>query len=160
MRTSNAGHAARAATAVAAALALAASTACDGTTSALGPGQPTTELAATTGGNVTVGGKTAGALLGRWTRVDGVSPGVLVETTFTFVSGGSGARTVVTRTALGAVISEDRQPFTWTAGAGVLLVRFPGVVGETILRASFAVDTGLSGTTLRLDGVPYRRAGA
>jgi hypothetical protein len=134
-------------------------TACEGTTSALGPPLGGSELTATTGGTVTVGGQTSAALVGRWSRVDGVAPGVLVETSFTFLSGGSGARTVITRSALGAVLSEDRQPFTWSAGAGVLLIRFPGPVGETILRASFAVDAGLSGTTLRLDGISYRRAG-
>ena len=136
--------------------------ACDGTTSALGPRAGVDELTATTGGAVTVGGQTSAALVGRWSRVDGVAPGVLVETTFTFLSGGSGARAVVTRTALGAVVSEDRQAFTWTAGGGLLLLRFPSPVpgGETIVRAGFAVDVGLSGTTLRLDGIAYRRAGA
>jgi hypothetical protein len=142
------------------ALAATALAACEGTTSVLGPRG--TELSATTGagggGAFTVGGLSGGSLVGRWTRVDGVAPGVIVETTFSFLGGGSGSRVVVTRTALGAVIAEDRQPFTWSAGAGVLVIRIAGPVGETVLRASFAVETDLTGTTLRLDGLPYRRA--
>ena len=131
--------------------------ACEGTTSLTAPGE--VELSARTGGALTVGGLAGESLLGRWTRVDGVAPGVIVETTFSFLGGGTGARVVVTRTALGAVIAEDRQPFTWTAGGGVLLIRIPGALGsETILRASFAVERDLLGTTLHLDGLPYRRS--
>ena len=131
--------------------------ACEGTTSIAGPGA--VELSARTGGAVTVAGLAGESLVGRWTRVDGVAPGVLVETTFSFLGGGTGARVVITRTALGAVISEDRQPFTWTAGGGVVMIRIAGALGsETILRTSFAVEADLTGTTLRLDGLPYRRA--
>ena len=130
---------------------------CEGTTSVLGPGGA--ELAATTGGaGITVGALAGESLVGRWTRVDGAAPGVIVETTFSFLGGGGGARVIVTRTALGAVIAEDRQPFTWTAGAGVLVIRLAGTLGETVLRASFAVEQGLTGATLRLDGLPYRRS--
>jgi hypothetical protein len=130
--------------------------ACEGTTSLVGPRD--TQLVATTGGAFTVGGLAGESLLGRWTRVEGAGPGVIVETTFSFLSGGTGARVVVTRTALGAVIAEDRQPFTWTAGAGVLVLRIAGALGETVLRASFAVEQDLTGATLRLDGLPYRRS--
>jgi hypothetical protein len=131
--------------------------ACEGTSSLAGPGE--VELSARTGGALTVGGLTGEALVGQWTRVDGTAPGVLVETTFSFLRGGSGARVVTTRTALGGVIAEDRQAFTWSAGGGVLLIRLPGAFGsETILRASFAVEADLTGTTLRLDGLRYRRA--
>ena len=131
--------------------------ACEGTTSVLAPGE--VELSARTGGATTVAGLSGEALLGRWTRVDGAAPGVIVETTFSFLSGGSGARVVVTRTALGAVIAEDRQSFTWTAGGGLVLIRIPGAFGsETILRAAFAVEQDLTGATLRLDGLPYRRS--
>ena len=130
---------------------------CEGTTSVLGPGGA--ELAATTGGaGITVGALAGESLVGRWTRVDGAAPGVIVETTFNFLGGGSGSRVIVTRTALGAVLAEDRQPFTWTAGGGVVMLRIQGALGETILRASFAVQSDLTGTTLRLDGLPYRRA--
>ena len=141
----------------AAACALLGAVGCEGTTSVLGPDGA--EVIATTGGTgLTVGGRTAAALLGRWTRVDAESAGVVVETTFTFLDGGQGVRTVVTRTALGGVVAEDRQPFAWSGGGGVLLLRFPGPVGETTVRATFAVETELTGTTLRLDGLPYRRA--
>ena len=113
--------------------------ACEGTTSVLGPRGA--ELTATTGSSsgFTVGATAGASLVGRWTRIDGSPPGVLVETTFSFLSGGSGSRVVVTRTALGAVIAEDRQPFTWTAGGGVLVIRLQSAVGETIVRASYAV---------------------
>ena len=130
--------------------------ACEGTTSVVGPRDG--QLAATTGGALTVGGLAGQSLVGRWTRVDAPGLGVNVETTFSFLSGGTGSRVVVTRTALGAVIAEDRQPFTWTAGAGVLVIRLAGMLGETVLRASFAVEQELTGATLRLDGLPYRRS--
>jgi hypothetical protein len=133
--------------------------ACDGTTSVLGP--QGSELSVKTGGTFTVGASDSRSLVGRWTRVEGTPGtvgGVLVETTFSFLGDGSGSRVSVTRTALGAVIAEDRQPFTWTAGASVLVIRIRGAVGETILRASFVIDNGLTGTTLTLDGLPYRRA--
>lgn len=131
---------------------------CEETTSALGPEGAT--FVATTGTAVTVGGQTGVALLGRWTRVDASTPGVLVETTFTFLDGGRGARSVVTRSALGAAIAEGIEPFSWTGGGGVLILRFAGPLGETVVRASFAVETELTGTTLRLDGRAYRRAGS
>jgi predicted small secreted protein len=132
--------------------------ACDGTTSALGPDG--SDLSVRTGGSFTVGAGDSRSLVGRWTRVEGTggTGSVLVETTFSFLGDGSGSRVTVTRTALGAVIAEDRQPFTWTAGASVLLIRIQGPVGETILHASFVIQSDVTGTTLNLDGQPYRRA--
>jgi hypothetical protein len=133
--------------------------ACDGTTSVLDP-RGGTDLTVRTGGSFTIGASDSRALVGRWTRVEGTpgTGGVLVETTFSFVGDGSGSRVNVTRTALGAVIAEDRQPFTWTAGASVLVIRIQGPVGETILHASFVIQSDVTGTTLKLDGLPYRRA--
>ncbi len=141
-------------------LAAAALAACDGTTSLLAPGEH--QLAISTGGSFTPGGTTAEALVGRWTRVEGDSRAgggaLTVETTFSFVGGGTGSRVVVTRTALGAVIAEDRQPFTWTAGAALVTMRIPTGTGDQIVRASFSVEQDVTGTTLRLDGQRYRRA--
>lgn len=154
-RTRHAGGARRLARA-AAGLALLGAVGCEGTTSALGPDGA--QLTATTGTAGTVGGRTGAAVVGRWTRVDAASPGVVVETTFAFLDGGQGVRTIVTRTALGGVVAVDRQAFAWTGGGGVLVLRFPGPVGDTIVRAAFSVETELAGTTLRLDGVAYRRA--
>ena len=141
-------------------LAAAAVAACDGTTSLLAPGDQQLVVSTGAGGSFTPGGTTAEALVGRWTRVEGETGagGITVETTFSFVGGGTGSRVVVTRTALGAVIAEDRQPFTWTAGAALVTMRLPTGTGEQIVRASFSVERDVTGTTLRLDGQRYRRA--
>lgn len=148
----------RAAAALVAPLAVALGACADGRTGALLGPPPA--IAATTGGSgTTPGGATAGALVGRWTRLDA---GGTTETSFAFGGDGSGTRITVLRTALGAVISTDAQPFRWTAGGGIVVFRFPapGNVGaEQVLRASFRVDQAIGGTTLVLDGVAYGRAG-
>jgi hypothetical protein len=137
------------------AVTLAALAGCEGTTSAVGPQQ--VEFAATTGGDALAGGRTSNALVGRWTRIEDDAAGLLVETTFTFVGDGTGTRTVVTRSVLGAVLAVDRAPFRWSGGGGVLVLRFAGPFGDAIVRATFAVETELAGTTLHLDGRRYRR---
>lgn len=99
-------------------------------------------------------------LLGSWTRVASTSAGVLTEQTFVFGADGRGARSTTTRTALGIPLVVERQPFTWSAGAGVLLLRLPRPgSADALLRVSYRVLVDVGGTVLRLDGQDYRRTG-
>lgn len=135
--------------------------ACAGPGDAPITGPDVTLVGTTAGGAITPGATTAAALVGRWARVTG-SGTALRETTFAFGADGTGARTTATRTVLGAELVVDRQPFTWSAGAGVLLLQLPaggGSPGVTTLRAAFRVERGVAGTVLLLDGLPYERAG-
>ncbi len=142
-------------------LALAAAlTACDDSTTldaTLGPGVRSGAATGTTGGGITiVVGRQQEPLVGSWTRIasDG---GVLTEQTWTFGADGSGTRTTIVRTPLGIPLTEERQPFVWDAGGGVLLLRFDrSGLGSTV-RASYAVLVGVTGTVLRLDGRDYLR---
>jgi hypothetical protein len=116
------------------------------------------EVVVSTGATGTPGAFTAQALVGRWTRLDASGTS---EVTFAFQSDGTGSRTTVQRTPLGASIAVDQQPFRWSAGAGVLILTFPGpgtLGSQTIVRASFRVEQALTGTVLVLDGLGYGRA--
>jgi hypothetical protein len=111
------------------------------------------------GGSVTVVRGT-GELLGSWVRVSGSGAGVLVEQTFTFGPDGSGVRTTITRTAFGAAIATEQAPFTWSAGAGILQLRFPrDGAADTVVRASYVLLADVASTVLRLDGTEYVRIG-
>lgn len=108
-------------------------------------------------GGLSVAGRTQAPLVGSWTRLASAG-GVLTERTWTFASDGSGTRTTIARSPLGAPLTVEQQPFAWDAGGGILLLRFRGTGGpETTLRASYTVLVGLTGTVLRLDGVDYAR---
>ena len=138
--------------------------ACEGTQTVDGILAPSA-LSATTGGIASAGGSVTIArgqadLLGSWTRVSGSGAGVLTEQTFTFSADGSGARTTVTRTALGIAIAAEQAPFTWNAGGGILQLRFirQGSV-DTVVRSSYVLLADVSATVLRLDGTEYVRAG-
>jgi hypothetical protein len=116
------------------------------------------DVVISTGGSGTPGGFTGNALVGRWTRLEANGTS---EITFTFLSDGTGSRTTVQRTPLGAAIAVDQQALRWSAGAGVLILTFPGpgtLGSQTILRSSFRVEQGLTGTVLVLDGATYGRA--
>jgi hypothetical protein len=140
-------------------------TACEGTQTVDGILAPSA-LSAT--GGVGVGGSGGSVtivrgqadLLGSWTRVSASAAGVLTEQTFTFSGDGSGARTTVTRTALGVAIAVDQAPFTWNAGGGILQLRFirQGSV-DTIVRSSYVLLADVAATVLRLDGAEYVRSG-
>ena len=134
---------------------------CDGATpieATTGPGGATVLVG--TAGSALAAGIGASDLLGRWTRVGAAAGGgVVTEVTWSFVGGGTGARTTATRTLLGVALAVDQAPFTWTAGGGVLLLRFPQSTGlDVVLRATYRVEAGLTGTALRLDGETYARA--
>lgn len=146
---------ARALAALAAPFALALGACAEGKTANLL--EPPDVVISTTGAG-TPGGFTSNALVGRWTRLEGNGT---TEITFAFQSDGSGSRTTVQRTPLGAAIATDQQPFRWSAGAGVLILTFPGpgtLGSQTIVRATFRVEQGLTGTVLVLDGATYGRA--
>jgi hypothetical protein len=116
------------------------------------------DVVISTGGSGTPGGFTGNALVGRWTRLEANGTS---EITFTFLSDGTGSRTTVQRTPLGSAIAVDQQALRWSAGAGVLILTFPGpgtLGSQTILRSSFRVEQGLTGTVLVLDGATYGRA--
>lgn len=138
--------------------------ACDGTNTVEGVlapsalGSDSTVTGGGSAGNVVARGSTP--LLGSWTRVSDGGAGVLTEQTFVFAGDGTGTRLTLTRTALGVAITAEQQPFRWSAGAGILLLRLqrPGTV-DTLLRASYLVLVDVTGTVLRLDGADYRRTG-
>jgi hypothetical protein len=148
---------------LAVALAAALLAGCDGTQTVDGILAPS---ALSSGGGVAGGGGSAtvlrgpGELLGSWVRVAGAGTGVLVEQTFTFAPDGSGLRTTITRTALGAPIAIEQAPFRWNAGGGILQLRFAreGAV-DTVVRASYVLLADLAATVLRLDGTEYVRIG-
>jgi hypothetical protein len=146
---------------IALALALGA-TACDDSSTIDGILAPSAISSGTTGASGATGGLAGVAvgrtpLLGSWTRVTG-QDGVLTVQTWTFASGGSGARTTTTRTQLGVVLAVEQQAFAWDAGAGVLLLRFQRAgATEAVVRVSYAVRIDLTGTVLRLDGLDYLR---
>jgi hypothetical protein len=137
--------------------------ACDGTSTVEGVLAPS---ALSAGAGTTLGGaggvvaRGTAPLIGSWTRVSGAGTGVLTEQTFVFFEGGAGARLTVTRTALGVALATEQQPFAWSAGGGVLLLRFqrPGAA-DTLLRASYLLLVDVTGTVLRLDGLDYQRTG-
>ena len=138
--------------------------ACEGTQTVDGILAPSA-LSATTGGSAGGGGgitivRGQADLLGSWTRVSGSGAGVLTEQTFTFSADGSGARTTITRTALGVAIAAEQAPFTWNAGGGILQLRFirQGAV-DTVVRSSYVLLADVSATVLRLDGTEYVRSG-
>ena len=138
--------------------------ACEGTQTVDGILAPSA-LSANTGGFASAGGSVTivrgqADLLGSWTRVSGSGAGVLTEQTFTFSADGSGARTTVTRTALGIAIAAEQAPFTWNAGGGILQLRFirQGSV-DTVVRSSYVLLADVSATVLRLDGTEYVRSG-
>ena len=109
------------------------------------------------GGGLAVVGSARVPLVGSWTRITSAG-GVLTERTWTLASDGSGTRTTIARTPLGAPLTVEQQPFAWDAGGGILLLRFRATGGpETTLRASYTVLVGLTGTVLRLDGLDYAR---
>ena len=139
-------------------------TACEGTQTVDGILAPSA-LSARGGGPTGSGGSVTivrgqADLLGSWTRVSGSGAGVLTEQTFTFSGDGSGARTTVTRTALGVPIAVEQAPFTWNAGGGILQLRFirQGSV-DTIVRSSYVLLADVYATVLRLDGAEYVRSG-
>ena len=111
----------------------------------------------------TTTGTSAAALVGRWTHVESSGPGgsgVLTRMEWTFGSDGSASRVVTTLTALGQVIAVDRAAGRWTGGGGIVsitLASAPSTPSVT-LRARFAVEAGLTGTTLVLDGLRYQRS--
>jgi hypothetical protein len=138
--------------------------ACDGTSTVEGVLAPSA-LSGTVGGGTAGGGavvaRGVAALQGSWTRVSASGPGVLVEQTFVFAGDGTGTRITVTRTALGIALAAETQRFDWTAGAGVLSLRFDRAGAATaVVRASYQLLLDATGTVLRLDGQDYLRTGS
>ncbi|MDF1505909.1 hypothetical protein [Roseisolibacter sp. H3M3-2] len=136
--------------------------ACDGTSTVDGVLAPSALSGAAGGavGGATVVPRGTAALVGSWTRVASGAPGVLVEQTFLFSADGSGQRLTVSRTALGVALAAEQQRFTWTAGGGVLSLRFERAGTATALvRASYQLLLDATGTVLRIDGVEYLRTG-
>ena len=140
-------------------------TGCEGTQTVDGILAPSALSATAGGGTARAGGSVTivrgqADLLGSWTRVSGSGAGVLTEQTFTFSADGSGARTTITRTALGVAIVAEQAPFTWNAGGGILQLRFlrQGSV-DTVVRSSYVLLADVAATILRLDGTEYVRAG-
>ncbi|AHG88623.1 hypothetical protein J421_1086 [Gemmatirosa kalamazoonensis] len=140
----------------------------DGTfAGSLGPTGATLVSVGDRGGGTFAGSTTTGtsaaALVGRWTHVEASGPGgggLLTRIEWTFGSDGSASRVVTTLTPLGQAVAVDRAGGRWTGGGGIVsitLAAAPSTPSVT-LRARFAVETGLTGTTLVLDGLRYQRS--
>jgi len=110
-------------------------------------------------GGTTLFALTPDAFIGTWSHnetSDGPGGGVVTQTTWHFVSGGAATRTITTFTTLGAILSTNTTPVTWTVSAGVLLLNF-GPPSFQIVRVPYVIDFGVQSTTLVLDGVPYQQ---
>lgn len=116
------------------------------------------EIAGSLGTGGLTRGQNASFLIGRWFRVEGAAGfgGTVTHTSWEFRVDGTAIRTVTVRTPEGQVIESATSQLGWRAGRGVLTLSFDQPTPRA-LSVPYAIDYGVQGTVLYLQGVPYLR---
>jgi hypothetical protein len=103
-------------------------------------------------------GQSASFLVGRWFRVESAAGfgGTVTQTSWEFRIDGTATRTVTVRAPEGEVLETTQSQLGWRAGRGVLTLAFDQPTLRT-LSVPYAIEFGVQGTVLYLQGVPYLR---
>ena len=116
------------------------------------------EIAGSLGTGGLTRGQNASFLVGRWFRVESEAGfgGTVTHTSWEFRVDGTAVRTVNVRSPEGDVLESSQSQLGWRAGRGVLTLTFDSPVPRA-LSVPYAIEYGVQGTVLYLQGVPYLR---